>query len=297
MEVEISILTDEIDPDVSLAIESASAWGITRFEIRKISGQRVPQIPEPLCDRLRDALLRHQAVVTALSPGLFKKAEALVRTRGGKGGNWWEIDGLFEEYRGRAYEILDRTIDLAQRLGASAVILFSPEVSADRKEGECPERIIELIRDAAVLASRRRMTLLLENDIGLWADTGRNTIRILESVGQSNLKINWDPANAYVAGEEPFPAGYGYVKDAIGNVHAKDATRATPPFSEQYEVLGKGDIDWVGQIRALCEDGYTGPLCIETHSHPLREKTYENVQFLRRLLDQLNVETCHEKQI
>ena len=119
----------------------------------------------------------------------------------------------------------------------------------------------------------------------------------IESVGQSNLKINWDPANAYVAGEEPFPTGYGYVKDAIGNVHVKDATRATPPFSEQYEVLGKGDIDWVGQIRALGEDGYAGPLCIETHSHPLREKTYENVRFLRRLLDQLNVETCHDQQI
>lgn len=288
--MEISVLTDEIDPDIFKAMESATAWGIRRFEIRKIYGQRVPSIPGSMCKRVQDALLRYQASVTALSPGLFKKAESLLNNRRFGGGSWWEDADVYEEYRGRAYEILDRTIDLANGFNSSAVTIFSPEVPLDRTGGECPQRIVELIRDAAIRAARHGITLLLENDFGLWADTGKNAMRLAKSVDQDNLKVNWDPANAYVAGEVPFPEGYDHVKRLVGNVHAKDAIESTPAISEEYEVLGTGDIDWVGQIRALHEDGYAGSLCIETHSHPLREKTFRNVCFLRHHLNVLSEE-------
>jgi sugar phosphate isomerase/epimerase len=289
--VEISIPTDEIDPDVSQAIESAAGWGITLFEIRKVSGQRVPRIPASEFHRLREALARHRAAVTALSPGLFKRAASLLEAGDGDAGSsWWEDDSLYREYRSVAFRILQSTLDLAERLTASSVIIFTPEVPGDRAEKECPARIVELISEAAALADKRRMALWLENDIGLWADTGKNAMRILARVGQSNLKVNWDPANAFVAGERPFPEGYERVKGAVGNVHAKDATRRTPAVSEQYEVLGNGEIDWPGQIRALSQDGYTGAIGIETHSHPLREKTRQNVLYLRGLLDQLRGE-------
>jgi sugar phosphate isomerase/epimerase len=47
------------------------------------------------------------------------------------------------------------------------------------------------------------------------------------------------------------------------HVHAKDCTVAghTPSWCE----IGKGSVDWPGQIAALRTDGYAGWLSLETH--------------------------------
>jgi sugar phosphate isomerase/epimerase len=74
----------------------------------------------------------------------------------------------------------------------------------------------------------------------------------------------WDPANAYVAGENPFPDGYGKLQPGrIVHVHAKDCVVVDdkPNWSE----LGTAQVDWKGQIAALVRDGYKGWISLETH--------------------------------
>jgi sugar phosphate isomerase/epimerase len=78
------------------------------------------------------------------------------------------------------------------------------------------------------------------------------------------LQLIWDPANALVAGETPFPEGYAKLPASrIAHVHAKDCrvTGHTPEWVE----LGTGSIDWTGQIAALHRDGYRGWFSLETH--------------------------------
>ena len=74
----------------------------------------------------------------------------------------------------------------------------------------------------------------------------------------------WDPANALVAGETPFPEGYEKIAPGrIVHVHAKDChvTNHKPAFC----AVGEGAVDWRGQIDALVSDGYQGWVSLETH--------------------------------
>ena len=65
----------------------------------------------------------------------------------------------------------------------------------------------------------------------------------------------WDPGDAYISGEKPFPSGYQMLDTKrIALVHAKDCT--LEGHKPVWEPLGEGDIDWQGQIDALAEDGY-----------------------------------------
>ena len=79
------------------------------------------------------------------------------------------------------------------------------------------------------------------------------------------LQVIWDPGNAFVAGETPFPGGYKKLPiSRIAHVHAKDC-RVPRPFLPEFGPLGEMGIDWRGQMAALARDGYGGGISLETH--------------------------------
>jgi sugar phosphate isomerase/epimerase len=88
---------------------------------------------------------------------------------------------------------------------------------------------------------------------------------MVRTINHPALAINWDPGNAFFAGEDPFPAGYQEARGLVKNVHFKDAFRNADGCLVYTEI---GQIDWAGQIRALSDDGYTGFVAIETHLRP-----------------------------
>jgi sugar phosphate isomerase/epimerase len=90
---------------------------------------------------------------------------------------------------------------------------------------------------------------------------------LLEAVDHPALRVIWDPANALVAGETPYPDGYRAIPIArIVHVHAKDCTVAghVPTFGPLGE-MGPDGVDWRGQLAALARDGYRGAISLETH--------------------------------
>jgi sugar phosphate isomerase/epimerase len=84
------------------------------------------------------------------------------------------------------------------------------------------------------------------------------------AVDHPALQVIWDPANAFVAGEIPYPQGYRHLPvSRIVHVHAKDCdvSNHVPTFGP----LGEMAIDWRGQLAALARDGYRGTISLETH--------------------------------
>jgi sugar phosphate isomerase/epimerase len=87
---------------------------------------------------------------------------------------------------------------------------------------------------------------------------------VLDCLKHSSLGVVWDPANAYVSGENPFPLGYELLPpDRIVHVHAKDCHMEG--YTPVWGPLGTRAIDWKGQIAGLLKDGYAGYLSLETH--------------------------------
>jgi L-ribulose-5-phosphate 3-epimerase len=113
-------------------------------------------------------------------------------------------------------------------------------------------------------ASKQDLIIWLENEHACNIGTAAETARVLEALRHPNLKVVWDPANAFVAGENPFPDGYRMLPpDRIIHVHAKDCQ--VQDHTPEWGPLGTRAIDWKEQIAALLQDGYRGHISLETH--------------------------------
>ena len=267
--MDISIVTDELSGDPETAIELGMEWGVSLFELRGVHDQRVPRVEGHVRRRLVRALKEFGAGVTAISPGLFKipfpDVEPARSNLGwmdrGFQASWEESRALLADHRDN---LLPQSLDFAAEVGARYVIAFSFHRNG-AGSGAAPEGVVDVLSEAAEAAAARGLELLVETEEGHWANTGEASRRLAERVGNAAFGINWDPANALIDGDVPYPDGYEAVKAHIRNVHFKDAH--VYPDGE-WELVADGQVDWKGQIAALARDGYAGAIAIEPHLSP-----------------------------
>jgi sugar phosphate isomerase/epimerase len=289
--MKLSILTDEISADPETAIELARAWGVDGIELRGIGEQRYPNVSHFWRARVPELVRESGLPVAALSPGLFKipyPHTPAPETRILR----WEDAMVFGRYssadalvRSHLEELLPATIEAAKELGARIIVCFSfdrgHEVPAD---APVPDAVVDVLREAARKVGEAGLTLAVEAEHICWGDTGMRTADLVRRVGHPALGINWDPANAYRAGEDhPYPKGYAAVRDLVRHVHYKDA--ATDARTGVRSFVFDGVVDWAGQISALKRDGYQGYVSVETHVRPKVESARRSVERLRALIE------------
>jgi sugar phosphate isomerase/epimerase len=175
--------------------------------------------------------------------------------------------------------LLQESIAFALRLDCPKIVIFG--ITRSPGEHSMPPTVRTFLEEATREAERAGVQLVLENEHICWADGGRETARLIREIGSPALRINCDPANAFSAGEIPFPDGYEAVRGLVGHVHVKDARR-TGPHATEWAI--EGEIDWPGQLRALAEDGYDGDIVIETHVRPKVAAVRATLERLRRAL-------------
>jgi len=261
--MKLSIISDELSTDFQSAVEIGYEWGLVNYEIREVWLNRIPHLPRKGVDIIKQVIKRYQVNITTLSPGVFK------------------VPLNSEEMEIHRKKLLGETFKLAREFNIDRVIIFGVKRSPQDKEGDY-QRVIDIIGEAAHLAEREGFTLMLENEAGWWADTGANTAKIVRDVGSKFLKINWDPANAFSAGEVPYPAGYRFVKKYVSNVHVKRVFKDIEGKT-RYLTTRKGAIDWQGQIQALAKDNYTGYIAIETHLEPKIKESKKCLEILKKI--------------
>jgi sugar phosphate isomerase/epimerase len=285
--VKLSIVTDELSSDPETAFELGLEWGVDAFELRGVHDGRVPLLSPFARQRLLRAVGSFGVSITAVSPGLFKcpfPADEPARSNlgwmdAGFYRSWQDARSLVEDHRSN---LLPASIDFAHEVGARYIITFSFS-RAGAPAGPAPAGVTEMLAEAAEAARAADLELLVETEEGFWADTGTRSAALIERVGSPVLGINWDPANALIEGDVPFPDGYAALKHLVRNVHFKDARRYP---DGTWELLADGDVDWAGQIAALAADGYAGAIAVEPHLSPSVASTRAALARLRSLIDQ-----------
>ena len=283
--MKIAIVTDEISADPETAIELGVDWGVHDFELRGVFTSRAPFLSSYEKAYLRNALATYQARFVALSPGLFKipyppreRSQPSLVWMDRAGYEGW--DASRHAVRHHLEELLPASLEYAAELGIGTILTFSFD-RAGLPPGPPPENVLEILSRAAERAGSMGIQLAVENEEGFWGDTGERTADLVRAVGHPALGVNWDPGNAYCAGDEPFPAGYHTVRDLVRHVHFKDARRGADGTAEY---VAEGEIDWAGQIRALAADGYDGFISVETHLRPKVSSARELLDRLRELI-------------
>jgi sugar phosphate isomerase/epimerase len=279
--VKLAIVTDEVSADPETAIELGTSWGTHDFELRGVFASRAPSLSPYEKSHLRDALDAYQARVVALSPGLFKfPYPSLERARASLA--WMDREG-YENWatarkrlRYHIDELLPASLEYGAELGAGVLVIFSFD-RAGLPAGPPPDEVLEILSHAADRAGAAGIQLAVENEAGFWGDTGERTANLVRTIGHPALGVNWDPGNAFCAGDEPFPAAYRAVRGLVRHVHFKDAHRSADGTAVY---VAEGEVDWKGQVKALAADGYEGYISVETH---LRPKVSSARQLLERL--------------
>ena len=282
----ISIVTDELSADPETAFELGLEWGVTEFELRGVHEGRLPRISSHARRRLVRAVRDFGVSITAVSPGLFKgsfPADAPQRSNL----HWMDAgyDSAWSAARAMLADHLDallpETLDFAREVGATNVIAFSFRRDGAGGDG-IPGAVAEAISLAADRAGAAGLDLLVETEEGHWANTGARTAALIGAAGRpANLGVNWDPANALIDGDVPFPDGWRAVRPLVRNVHFKDV-QVEP--SGDWRIVEKGGVDWQGQIGALLDDGYACAIGVEPHLSPSVASTRRALERLRGLI-------------
>lgn len=268
-------VSDEIAEDPEVACRTARELGMEAVDLNSVWGKPVTALGDVEVGAL-GAVLRASGMRVHLVAGLPFKA--------------LPVEGLTPqallggEAFARDMAVLERSLQIAQALGAPCARVHAfawpalPPGAPMRRPGggEIPEAVLPTIaaglRAACALAAGYGLKLGLENVRASYANCGRSLARVCAAVGDSRLRVVWDPANAFAAGEDDAATGgYAAVAPLVDHVHVKDvrlADATVPLGPTEWECVGRGAVDWPTQLRALRADGYAGLLCVETHWSP-----------------------------
>lgn len=253
----LALITDELSDDPATAFELGRRWELSHFEIRSAYRWRLPAGPAFASERTVAAARASGAVITGISPGLFKSVTAADGSTRSVGAS---------DVRSHLDELLPRSFELARRLGTNRVIVFAlPRWAGQDAHGPVPAVVTDALAQAAARAARDGFLLMLENVPNSWADTIETTLAILQAVDSPALRLAWDPPNAVRLQPKRDVVGDGWAALApyVANVHVKDV--AYVDGRERYTLIGDGIVDWRRQLALLAAAGYAGPVTLETH--------------------------------
>ncbi len=256
----IAAITDEFaTDDLDVALNAMAHCGMTGAELRVVSGKNVIDLTDDEVEWARARVEAHGMRVLSIASPLLKCVLPDAPP----------LDDRFQQdVFGSTYTFADqprltrRAFEIAERAGAGIIRVFSYWRTIDPARGY--DRIAEALRQLADQALERGVVIGLENEHACNVGTGAEAARMLAAVEHPALKLIWDPANAFILGETPYPAGYAVLPvSRLVHVHAKDCVMSG--LKPVWGPLGEMSIDWTGQVAALARDHYQGAISLETH--------------------------------
>jgi sugar phosphate isomerase/epimerase len=252
----LSVITDEIDADMERALQVAREFPIEQVELRSLWGVNIAEADDETLTRAQQQLREAGLGVCSIASPVFKADLFGVRQPGA-------MHHATEQPLERHFELLQRSLQIAQRFGAPLVRIFAfwraGELTAEREE-----QIVAMLERALPLAERAGICLGLENEHSCQVGTGAELARILRRIDSPWLRAVWDPGNAFVLGESA-NEGYAAIQPWVAHIHVKDGKRASDG-TIQWVVVGEGEIGYAQHLAQIAQSGYDGFLSLETHA-------------------------------
>ncbi len=264
----LSVVTDEIDEDISYALDVCRDLGVGTVELRSVDGRNIVEHSPASRAWISRLIEKRQVRVCAIAPP-FLKCDAT------------------EDLR-RQWDQLERAVSIARDVGAPLVRAFSFWRVGD--PGTVTARLVDALRPAANVAAEAGLRLVIENEHSCNVATAAEAAAILDACRPTDLGVIWDPANEarfapHLAGGA---AGYEAIHAHVAHVHLKDVD-ATGTWVR----IGSGIVDHGALLAALERDGYAGSVSVETHytvAGSRETATRESVASLRAIAGHAGVD-------
>jgi len=187
--------------------------------------------------------------------------------------NWQEVAPTLKELSAR-YElpiqameqpnqdatVMEQAMQAAVEIGIPIINCGPGGVSDD--EDSFQERINSL-GSLADMAGKYGVTLCVKAHVRAAIYNTPTSLRALEAITSPAFGLDMDPSHIFRADENPVEA-IAAVVDRIKHIHIRDCVeRVGSPGKPEMQANGRGNIDLLGYIRVLHENGYTGPVDLE----------------------------------
>ncbi len=232
---------DEIAPELTVQLDTLAAEGMQFLELRAVWGTNVLRLSDAEVGRVKGELAARGVGVSSIGSPI------------GKIGVADDFAPHLDDFR--------RALHVAHELGAPYVRIFSFFIPAGDDPATHRGAVLDRLGQLVTVAARSGVTLLHENEKGIYGDVPARCLDILASIDSPLLRAAWDPANFVQCGVRPFEEGYEALRPYIAYVHVKDAVLG----SGQVLPAGQGDGDWRRTLAALHTSGFDGFFSLEPH--------------------------------
>ena len=236
----LSAFADEIAPDPVAQLDCLEANGVKHVEFRSIFGTNVLDLTKEQHEGFRDLLRSRGFGLSAIGSPIGKI----------------QITDPFEPHVER-HRI---ALDLAEFYGTRNVRVFSFYMPEGSDPTEHRDEVVRRVGELAEMALRRGVTLVLENEKGIYGDTAARVLDVIEGVHSPALGHAFDPAN-YVEVGQSVTEAWAMLRDRVAHFHVKDYSEAL----KKNVPAGQGD----GRIPELIADAvsrnYEGFCVLEPH--------------------------------
>jgi len=257
----LGIINDEVSYDLEAALRFLKSYGLSWIELRELwqEDHYITALSKKELRRVKDLLEKYQIKVSVIATYLYK-----CQLPGSQLGITPER--TYYKYSQQS-DVLKRTLEIAHSLDCNSLRVFS--FWRTRHPLAVYRQVVDHLQHAVESSQKAGVRILLENETSCNVGTGAELERIAAEISSEFFGINWDPGNAAALNEVPYPDGYQQLPaDRIFHCHLKDIRTKTGGQEHPWLPIGKGDIDFVGQLRALDKAGYQGTLSLETHYIP-----------------------------
>ena len=238
--IRLSAFADEISQNPLEQIDVLTRHGIRHIEFRAIHGTNVLDLDNEQHEAFRGLLRSRGFGLSALGSPIGK-----IR-----------ITEAFDNHLLR----FGRALDLADFYQTPRIRIFSFYIPPGENPVDHRDEVVARMKELAHRAESRGVTLLLENEKGIYGDTAGRVSDLLETVNSPSLSHAFDPAN-YVEVGQDIDEAWSLLQARVRHFHVKDYDKKT----HRNVPAGAGD----GQIPDLMQravaGGYDGFVVLEPH--------------------------------
>jgi sugar phosphate isomerase/epimerase len=238
--IRLSAFADEISQDPVEQLDVLSRHGIKHIEFRAIHGSNVLDVTETQHAEFRDLLRCRGFGLSAIGSPIGK-----IR-----------ISEPFDDHVRR----FGRAMELAEFYQTPRIRVFSFYMPPGEDPGGHRAAVLDRMAELTRLAAARGITLLLENEKGIYGDSAPRVADVIETVDSPFLVHAFDPAN-YLEVEQSIDDAWSRLRFHVKHFHVKDFDTKT----HRNVPAGAGQ----GQIPRLIAEavasGYDGFCVLEPH--------------------------------
>ncbi|GAA4723440.1 Sugar phosphate isomerase/epimerase [Promicromonospora umidemergens] len=237
----LSGFADEISPDFETQCRVAAALDLKFIELRSAWDTNVLDLDDAQRQRVKSLLRQYGLEVSSIGSPIGKIF----------------VDEDFDAHLERMHQ----AAYTAEYFRAPYVRIFSFYVRPGTDPDSCRDEVLRRLSALTRLATDAGVVLLHENEQGVYGDTPKRCLDVVESVGSPHLTLAWDPANFVQVGVRPYTDAYELLRSHIEYVQIKDTKRSTG----EIVLPGLGDGEVRDTVRALWADGFDGFFSLEPH--------------------------------